>query len=141
MPVPQSLTNPKNVAVGVAEVHFADVPGHVGWGIGHFDLVGEAVLMDSVDVINPDRHPNPFISCLASLLAEGGLVRPFAATSLSSQTEENLEVAVTNAAERGGMAPLKPLLPTEPCEPIEALPHIRNIQDRRHMSDLHRVTS
>ena len=49
------------MSVGVTNVHFANVPLHVCWRPRHVETLVETPLVDGVDVIYPDRHPNaPF---------------------------------------------------------------------------------
>src|SRR6266540_2003165 len=54
-------TDPEDVAVGMAHVHLADAPRHVGRRPGDVETLLEAVPMDGVDVVHPDRHPGTLV--------------------------------------------------------------------------------
>src|SRR6266850_1860500 len=64
------LADPEDVPIGMPHVHLARVPRMVRWRPGDFDALREAVLMDRVDVVDPDRHPDAFVSRLVAVLAE-----------------------------------------------------------------------
>lgn len=116
------------MAVGVADVEFADVPGAVGGRHSDLDVVGEAVLMDGVDVIDPDRHPDAFVVVVGG---EGFGVRAFAAAALSVMTKEDLDRAALDRSKTGGLAPIPDLFPSKPLEPGDALGEVRHVQYRR----------
>jgi len=55
----------EDVAVGVADVHFADIPFHVGRWKGHIESLVQTTLVDGVNVVDPDRHPDALIGSFA----------------------------------------------------------------------------
>ena len=52
-----ALADAQDVAVGVADVHLADVPELVLRGASYFHAVAEAGGVDGVDVVDPDLQP------------------------------------------------------------------------------------
>ena len=73
----------EHVAVGVADVEFAHAPWLVCRGMGDLEAVGDAALVDGVDVVDPDRHPHAFVGGLVAVGAEGRVVGAFAAAALA----------------------------------------------------------
>src|SRR5262245_11455039 len=116
------------MSVRMTHVHLPDVPRLVRRRVSDLDAALHAVLMDSVDVVHPDRHPDPPIGRLADSLGRGQRALP--ATTLASFAEEDLAVARADATERRRVAPVPALRPAEPLEPGEALLDARDVQDR-----------
>ena len=52
-----ALADAQDVAVGVADVHLADVPRLILRGAGDLQAVAEAGGVDGVDVVDPDLQP------------------------------------------------------------------------------------
>ena len=117
------------MAVGVTDVEFADLPGFVGGRHCDLDVVGEAVLVDGVDVIDPDGHPDAFVVVVSG---EGFDVRALAAAALAVVTEEDLDLPALDRPKSGRVAPIPKLLPPQPLEPRDALGEVRDIQYRRY---------
>jgi hypothetical protein len=109
------------VAVGVTDVHFADVPGLVGRGPRDFDSLLDAAGVNGVDIVDPDAHPHAFVSGFAAAISEGRCVRAFAATALCALAQEDFAMSRAHGAESGRIAPLEASLPAEFFEPGEAL--------------------
>src|SRR5579863_9047588 len=90
--VVEALAYTKDVAVGMAEVHFADAPGLVGWWHSDVEAGGEAFLVDGVHVIDPDRHPDAFVERVVNVAGEGGRVGTFAAAALCALAEKDADL-------------------------------------------------
>src|SRR4051794_22689181 len=107
------------MSVGMADVHLAHAPRFVGRRPGDLDSLFDAVAMDGIDVVDPDRHPDALVLVIVHSERRGNVA--LAATALAVLTEENLAVAGKDPAERRRTAPIPTLLPPEPLEPFEAL--------------------
>src|SRR5436305_14499277 len=101
--------------VGMAHVHLADAPRLVGRRPGDLDSLFDAVAMDGIDVIDPDRHPDALVTVVVDAECRGNVA--LAASALAVLTEENLASARADAAERRRIAPIPPFLPAEALEP------------------------
>src|SRR5262249_25508623 len=55
------LTDPEDVAIGVAQVHLPDTPRLVGRRHGDLESLLQAIPVDRIDVVDPDRHPDAFV--------------------------------------------------------------------------------
>src|SRR6266404_6100267 len=114
-----SLADSEDVAVRVANMHLSDTPRFVGGRPGDLDTLFKAVLVDGIDVVDPDRHPD------AMVLAIGKAPRrcqiAFAATALPVLTQEDLALPRADAAKGWWIAPVPALLPSELFKPGEAL--------------------
>ena len=114
-----SLADSEDVAVRVAHMHLADTPRFVGGRPGDLDTLFKTVLVDGIDIVDPDRHPD------AMVLAVGNAPRrcqiAFASTALPVLTKEDLALARADAAKGRWIAPVPALLPSELFKPGEAL--------------------
>src|SRR2546423_5938950 len=117
----ETLADPEDVPVGVAHVHLAQVPGHVGRRTGDFETLLQAAAVDGCDVIDKDAHPR-------SVLA------PAALTVL---TEKDLVAPGGDGAEVGRIAPIPRLAPPELLEPREALLDVGDVEDGRDVDGAH----
>jgi hypothetical protein len=52
------LTDSEDVAIRVTHVHLADAPWHIGRRPGDVEILLQALPMDGVDIVHPDRHPD-----------------------------------------------------------------------------------
>src|SRR5262249_15604511 len=120
----ETLAHPEDVPVRMPHVHLAHFPRLVGRRKGHLDSLGQAMLIEGVDVIDPDRHPDAVLAALAALIA---------------LAEEDLAPAGADAAEGRRIAPVPTLLPAELFEPGEALLDVGDVQDRRDALGVHGV--
>jgi hypothetical protein len=68
--------------IRMAHVHFANVPGHVGRGPGDLKALLKAMLVDGINIVDPDRHSNTFVSGFVAFGAERHLDGAFATTAL-----------------------------------------------------------
>src|SRR5947209_14736772 len=106
----------------MTHMHLAHVPWLVGGRPGDLEALLDAVAMDGVDVIDPDRHPHSLIA---------------AAAALAVLAQEDLGLARADPSERWRLAPIPSLLESELFEPGEALRDIRDVQDRRDALGVH----
>src|SRR4051812_4069817 len=121
----------------MAHVHLADAPRLVGRRPGDLDALFDAVAMDGIDVIDPDRHPHAFVLVIVDSERRGHVA--LAAPALAVLTEEDLAVAGADAAERRRIAPIPTLLPAEALEPFETLDDVGDVEDRRDAVSDHGV--
>src|SRR5690349_2702911 len=78
-----------HVAVGVTDVEFAGTPWLVGRSMGDVEALGDTTLVQSVKVVDPDRHPGPLVRCLIALRTESQPVGTAAAPALAVTTQED----------------------------------------------------
>jgi len=133
----ETLADSKDMAVGMANVHLADAPGHVGGGEGDVQARGEAVLVKLVDIIDPYGHPHPFVGSLVAVQAEGEAVGSLPAAALTTLAKEDLGDASAHGAENGRLTPVPQFLPAEFLEPGKAGVDVRNAEDRSDVSGFH----
>ena len=62
-----SLGNSEHMTIRMSHVHFTNVPWHVRRRPSYFDTLLLAVLMNRVDIVNPNRHPDAFVRGLLFL--------------------------------------------------------------------------
>src|SRR5690242_10883098 len=108
------------MAVRVAEVHLADVPGHIGWRKSDIQAGGHALAVNLINVVHPDRHPRALVGRLVSVWSKRGSVRPLTSTALASLAEKDLAFAGANRAESRRRSPVPALLPAPFLEPSKA---------------------
>src|SRR5205823_8066230 len=82
--------DPEDMAVRVADVHFADVPGHVGWRPGDVEVLLETSFVDGIDIVHPHRHPGTFVRGLVAGCSEGHFVTALAAATLTALAKKYL---------------------------------------------------
>src|SRR5262245_4950769 len=131
----ESLADPEDVAIRMAHVHFPDVPRFVGRRIGDLEALLQTMLMDRIDVVDPDRHPHSLVRHFTTILCCREIA--LAAPALAALAQEDLALAGANASERGGTTPVPSLLPAKLLKPGEGLLDITDIQDRREASRVH----
>src|SRR3954447_26260106 len=112
------LADPEDVPVGVADVHLADVPRLVGRRHRDLDPPGQAMPVDGVDVVHPDRHPDALFARLA--VAPRRRQAALAPAALRTLAEEDLALAGADGPECRGLSPLKTPRPAELLEPGDA---------------------
>ena len=117
----------EDVPVRVADVEFADAPWLVCRGMGDVEAVGDAALVDGVDVVHPDRHPDTFIGGFIAALSKCGGVTAAAPTALPALAEKDLVITGTDASKIRRIAPVPALLPTQFGEPIETFLDVRDV--------------
>src|SRR6516162_2188815 len=116
----ESPADAEHMAIGMAKVHLADVPRHIGGRKCDLQPGGEALLVHLVHVVDPDRHPDALIALFVSLLLKGGGVRATAAASLRPLTKKDASsLARSNRAKRGRSSPVPQFLPSPLPKPPE----------------------
>jgi hypothetical protein len=76
--------------VRMPNVHLADMPRHVGRGESDIQPSGNALSMDLINVVHPNRHPCALVGNFISIWPKRRGVRPLASASLASLTKEYL---------------------------------------------------
>lgn len=124
----QALTDPEYVAVGVPDMHLANLPRHVLGGPGHLHPLLQTVLVDGVDIVDPNRHPDPVVAFLVPVGTERERRRAASPAPLRVLAKEDLAVPRADAAEPGWISPLPALGPSELLEPLEAGTNVGNVE-------------
>ncbi len=65
-----------------------DIPGHIFRFVQDLDSLRYAVLMNRIDIINPNGHPNTLVGGFSIFLAECPGVVSFSATTLTVETKK-----------------------------------------------------
>src|SRR3989449_10319195 len=86
------------MAVRMSHVHFSYVPRHVRRRPGHLDALLNALLIDSIHVLDPPAHPAAFVLRLVLETREGACVLPFPASPLAAATHKDLARTGANGA-------------------------------------------
>src|SRR5262249_22962493 len=120
-------------------MHLADTPCHVGRRPGDLQALLKAALVDSVDVVHPDRHPHALVTGFVAFRAERHPDGASAATALTVLAQKDLTIACADATEPGRTAPLPSLRPSELLEPSKALLYVGNVQNGCHLFHVHRI--
>src|SRR5262245_24395262 len=114
----------------MTHVHLAHAPWHVGRRPGDVEALVETMLVDGVDVIDPDRHPGALVGRRVAVGPEGRLHATVAPAALRALAQEDLALAGADGPEGGRISPVPALPPAELLEPGKALPDVRDVQDR-----------
>src|SRR5215469_15818649 len=85
----ESLADTEHMAIGMAKVHLADVPRHIGRRKCHLKPGGDTVLVHFFHVVHPDRHPDSLVAFFVSALLKRGGIRTTAAASLRPLTKKD----------------------------------------------------
>jgi hypothetical protein len=133
----QAFADAEDVAVGMAEVHFADVPGFVGGRHGDIETGEDAGLVDSVNVFDPDGHPDAFVLRIVVLAGKSSSVGTFAAAALRSETEKDFAFAGADGAKGGRSAPVPTFFPAPFFKPGERSGKIGDIENGSERFDVH----
>jgi hypothetical protein len=106
------LLNPtadsEDVSVWVPDVHLANIPRHVGWRPGDLKTLRKAPLVDSVDVVDPDRHPHASVGRIIAFRAERLLESALAATALRVLAQKDLTLARAHPPNVAGLPQSQP---------------------------------
>src|SRR5687768_7155403 len=121
----------------MTDVHFADVPRHVGGPPRHFETLLDAPFVDLVHIVHPDRHPCPLVGGVVVVGAERFSEVAAAAAALRSLAQEDFERTRADTAEVRRVAPRPGLLPPELLEPREALLDVGDVQNWRNTFGVH----
>ena len=66
----ESLTDPEHMSIRMTHVHLSDTPGHIGGWPRNLETLLEAVLMNSVNIFHPDRHPDAPITLFLAMASK-----------------------------------------------------------------------
>src|SRR5262245_11687730 len=119
------------MAVRMPHVHLPNVPCHGRRRPSNVELLFNAMLVNSIHVIHPNRYPGSLVGAFIASWAERHFVIALASAALSAFAEKDFTFSRADSSESGRVAPVPCLLPTELFEPGEALLDIRDIQYRR----------
>jgi len=89
----RGLADAEDVAVWMADVHFSDVPRHVGWRKGDVESGGVAGFVDLVNIVHEDGHPDALIPRFVTVWSKGGGVHALSTAALGSMAKENFAFA------------------------------------------------
>jgi hypothetical protein len=81
------VADPEHVAIGMAKVHLANVPRHIGGRKGDLQPGGDAMRVHLIHVVHPHRHPDALVALFVSVLLKSGCVCAAAAASLRPLTK------------------------------------------------------
>jgi len=87
----EPLTDSKDVAIRVTHVHLSYIPRLVRGRPGDLEPLLETMLVDGIDVVHPDRHPDTLV--LAIVEASRRCERALPATTLAVLAQEYLALA------------------------------------------------
>jgi len=126
------------MAIGMAKVHFADVPWHVGGRKCNLQPGGDAVLVHLVYIVDPDGHPHSLIALFVPVLLKRCSVRAAATASLRSLTKKDASLLTGSDCTKGGRrTPVLQFLPSPPFKPRELPSHVGYVQDRSQSFGFH----
>ncbi len=91
---------PEDMPIRMAHVHLARVPGHVGRRPRDLEALLDAPRVRGVDIVDPNRHPDRFLSSFVGLRAERRAIRNAPTAALAVQAQKDLALARAHAAER-----------------------------------------
>src|SRR5262245_57346066 len=115
--------------IGMPHVHFANVPGHVGRRPGDLEALLQALLVDGIDALSPDRHPDAFVPAFVTERPERHFGISLPAPTLTAKTQKDFETASANPSESWRVAPIPCLRPSQFFEPGKALLNVGYIQN------------
>src|SRR4029077_5992832 len=124
--------------IGMAKVHLANVPRHIGRRKCDLQSGGDAMLVHRIDVVHPDRHPDTFVALFVSVVLKRGGVRAAAAASLRSLTKKDARfLARSNRAKRRRRSPVPQFLPSPLLKPRERAGDVGHVQYRSQTFGFH----
>src|SRR6516165_2719112 len=85
----ESPADAEHMAIGMANVHLADVPRHIGGRKCDLQPSGDALLVHLVHFVDPDRHPDSLVALFVAVPLKRGGVCAEAAASLRPLTEKD----------------------------------------------------
>src|SRR4051812_16058893 len=115
------------MAIWVADVQLADIPGHVPRREGNVQAGSGVFFIELIYIVDPDGHPHALVGLIAFVRCKGGDVRSPTAPSLTVLAEKDLAFTGANRAKRGRRSPIPELFPTKLGEPCKAGGDIRDI--------------
>src|SRR6202049_3908652 len=127
----ESAADPEHVAIGMAKVHLANVPRHIGGRKCDLQPGSDAMLVHLVHVVHPDRHPDALVALFVSVLLKRSGVGAAAAAALRALTEKDASFRTrSNRAKRGRRSPVPQFLPSPLFKPGDRAGDVGHVQDR-----------
>ena len=134
----ESATDPKDVAIWMANVHLADVPWHIGRRKCDLQSGSDAPLVHLVHIAYPNRHPNALVALFVSMLLKRGRIRAAATASLRPLAKEYAGFLTrSNRAKGRRRSPVPQFLPSPLLKPGDGARDVRNVQYRSQSFDFH----
>src|SRR6516165_5759662 len=131
----------------MSDVHLADSPRLLRRRVGDLEAGARASVVDGIEVVDEDRHPNALVRCLIPARAEGRGVRSFPTAALRAPAEKDLVLAARDAPKIHRRArilrivpPLEPDGPTERLEPADGCRDVRDVEDRINREHFHQYS-
>ena len=121
----------------MAYVHLAHVPWLICRGKSYFEPLCDAVPVDSIHIIHPNRHPCTLVGAIVSFRTERHLKVALAASSLTVLAKKDLALAGTNSTEGRRITPVLSFLPPEFLEPRKTLANVGDVQNGSNALGLH----
>src|SRR5579864_5194175 len=87
----ESAADAKHMAIGMAKVHLANVPRHIGRRKGDLQPGGHTVLVHLVHVVHPDRHPDALVALFIAVPLKRGGIGAATAASLRSLAKKDAQ--------------------------------------------------
>src|SRR5688572_17557761 len=131
------LADSEDMTIRMPHMHFANVPGHVGWRPGDVQTLVEATLVNDVHIFHPDGHPSSLVSRFVAIRTKRPAVRSLTSAALTALAQEDFAVPGAHASERGRAAPVPGFRPSELFKPRETLLNVRDIQNWRQTLGIH----
>src|SRR5215831_11277110 len=128
----EAFAHAEHVAVGMAEVHLAHIPGLVRGRHGDLEPGGNAELVHFLHIFDPYRHPHALIGRFVAVLRERSCIGAFAPSTLRSLTQKNAHFARTDGAETRRRTPVPEFFPAPLLKQGKSGGYVANIQDRSY---------
>src|ERR1700738_499761 len=88
-----SLADSEDMSIGVAHVHLSHVPWLIRRRPSYFKPLCDAVLVDGVHIIHPNRHPLTLVGGFVAFRTEGHLDVALATPPLTVFAQKDLALA------------------------------------------------
>src|SRR3954471_9910416 len=124
--------------IRVTHVHLANSPRHIRRGPRNLQCLRDTSLVGGIDIVDPDRHPDPLVAALIAARAKGHPGIAFAASALRTFTKKYFAITGADATKRWRISPVPCLGPSQLLEPIEALLYVGDVQNRCQSFCFHR---
>ena len=130
------------VTIGMAKVHLADVPRHIGRRKCDLQSRGDALLVHLIHVVRPDRHPDTLVALFVTVLLKRGGVRAAAPASLRPLTKKDASFLTrSNRAKRRRRSPIPQFLPSPLLKPRDRDGDVGHVQYRSQSLSFHSGSS
>ena len=85
-----AFADSKHMPIRMTNMHLADLPRHVGRRESDIQSSGNALSMDLINVVHPNRHPRALVGNFIAIWSKRRGVRPLAAASLAIPAKKDL---------------------------------------------------